>query len=218
MNALLGRDRSIVSPIAGTTRDSIEEPFVVAGIPVRLVDTAGLRKGAGDIEAEGIARAEAIIARADVAVEVIDATLPDSADAAEAALRAGRIPALNKIDAARNLTAAPSRQHLQVPDGAIPVSALTGEGLDALLAAIAARLDAMPGESGAAVSERHAQCIAEAEASLVQAVSALETGDSALVPAAASLAAAAQSLGRVTGRVWSEDLLNAVFGRFCVGK
>lgn len=218
MNALLGRNRAIVSPIAGTTRDSIEEPFVVAGIPVRLVDTAGLREGAGDIEAEGIARAEAIIARADVAVEVIDATLPDSSDAAEAALRAGRIPALNKIDAARNLTAASSGQQLQAPEGAVLVSALTGEGLEALLAAIAARLDAMPGENGAAVSERHAQCIAETEASLGQAVSALETGDSAIVPAAASLAAAAQSLGRITGRVWSEDLLNAVFGRFCVGK
>ena len=211
MNALLGRDRAIVSPIAGTTRDSIEEPFCVAGIPVRLVDTAGLRTGAGDIEAEGIARAEAIIARADVAVEVIDATLPDCAVVVEAALRAGRIPALNKIDAMPGLKASPA--------GAIPVSALTGEGLGVLLAAIAERLDAMPSENGdTAVSERHAQCVADAEAALSQTLSALETGDSALVPAAASLSAAAQALGRITGCVWSDDLLDAVFGRFCIGK
>ena len=226
MNALLGRDRAIVSPIAGTTRDSIEEPFSVAGIPVRLVDTAGLRTGAGDIEAEGIARAEAIIARADVAVEVIDATLPDCAAAAEAALRAGRIPALNKIDAAPNLSAAGNLMASSsglpisaVTGRAIPVSALTGEGLGALLAAIAERLDAMPSENGdTAVSERHAQCVADAEAALAQTLSALETGDSALVPAAASLSAAAQALGRITGRVWSDDLLDAVFGRFCIGK
>ena len=74
LNALLGRDRAIVSPVAGTTRDAIEEPFQVEGVPVRLVDTAGLRSGAGDIEAEGIARAEALVERAAVAVEVIDAT------------------------------------------------------------------------------------------------------------------------------------------------
>lgn len=214
MNALLGRDRAIVSPMAGTTRDAIEEPFLAGGVPVRLVDTAGLRDGAEAVEAEGIARAEALVARAAVAIEVVDATEPGWRGAVAAAAAAGRIAALNKIDAASPATAQAAEGA-----GAIPISAKTGLGLEALVAAIAARLDVLPGGEGdVAVSERHRQCLDDARSRLVDAEAALGEGGSGLVPAAASLAAAAQSLGAITGRTWSEDLLDSVFGRFCVGK
>jgi tRNA modification GTPase len=214
LNALLGRDRAIVSPVAGTTRDAIEEPFQVEGVPVRLVDTAGLRSGAGEIEAEGIARAEALVERAAVAVEVIDATAPSWREDAVAALGKERVAALNKIDAA-----APEAAIDAAGIGAVAISAKTGAGLDSLLGAIAARLDLLPGGEGeVAVSERHRRCLAEARGQLVEAVASLECGGDGLVPAASSLATAARALGEITGRVWSGDLLDSIFSRFCVGK
>ncbi|MBR4611878.1 MAG: tRNA uridine-5-carboxymethylaminomethyl(34) synthesis GTPase MnmE, partial [Kiritimatiellae bacterium] len=214
LNALLGRDRAIVSPVAGTTRDAIEEPFQVEGVPVRLVDTAGLRSGAGEIEAEGIARAEALVERAAVAVEVIDATEQNWREDAAAALDKGRVAALNKIDAATPAAAIDA-----AGIGAVAISAKTGAGLDSLLGAIAARLDLLPGGEGeVAVSERHRRCLAEARGQLVEAVASLECGGDGLVPAASSLATAARALGEITGRVWSGDLLDSIFSRFCVGK
>lgn len=214
LNALLGRDRAIVSPVAGTTRDAIEEPFQVDGVPVRLVDTAGLRSGAGDIEAEGIARAEALVERAAVAVEVIDATEQNWREDAASAQGKGRVAALNKIDAAT-----PEAAIDAAGIGAVAISAKTGAGLDSLLGAIAARLDLLPGGEGeVAVSERHRRCLAEARGQLVEAVASLECGGDGLVPAASSLATAARALGEITGRVWSGDLLDSIFSRFCVGK
>lgn len=214
MNALLGRNRAIVSPQAGTTRDSIEEPFSIHGIPVRLVDTAGLRIASGDIEAEGIARAKALIERADVAIEVIDAANPDAAALATAALAGNRIPALNKID-----TIPSNSDVLHIP-GIIPISAKNGDGLNSLIDAVALKLDAAPAEeSEIAVSERHRQCLDLAHRHLEDASLALSMPDgSRLVEAASSLAIAAQSIGAITGKSWSNDLLDSIFGKFCVGK
>ena len=88
-----------------------------------------------------------------------------------------------------------------------------------MLGAIAARLDLLPGGEGeVAVSERHRRCLAEARGQLVEAVASLECGGDGLVPAASSLATAARALGEITGRVWSGDLLDSIFSRFCVGK
>lgn len=214
LNALLGRDRAIVSPEAGTTRDSIEEPFSVCGIPVRLVDTAGMRASGNGIEAEGVARAKTLAGRADVAVEVIDATGGDFAAAAAAAIAAGRIVALNKIDLAPGAGEAFADER-----DVVGVSAKCGTGLDALAARIAARLDVSPAaESGAAVSERHRDALRSSAARIADAAAALREGDSGLVAAAENLALAAQAIGLVTGRVWSDDLLDSVFGKFCVGK
>lgn len=213
MNAMLGRNRAITSPEAGTTRDVIEEPFSISGMPVRLADTAGLRHGAGAVESEGIARAEAEIKRADAAVEVIDATSPDWRGRVAAAAAAGRIPALNKIDLV------PEIQAQAAGLGASPVSAKTGSGIGALLSAIARKLDAGTGEEGEiAVSERHRALLAQASGFLGRAMAALAEGPGGLAPAASSLASAARAVGAISGKVWSDDLLDAVFGKFCVGK
>lgn len=208
LNAILGRNRAIVSPIAGTTRDSIEEPVVISGIPVRLVDTAGLRAAGDVIEAEGVSRAEELVSRADVVVEVADATDPAATFSASAA---NRIKVFNKADLGEGGA-------LREED-ALLLSAKTGDGVETLLAEIAGHLDDSGGENAApGVSERHRECLAETRQALEEAAQALELGDEGLVVAAEKLAQAAQATGRVTGRVWSDELLDVVFGKFCVGK
>lgn len=216
LNALLGRDRAIVSPVAGTTRDSIEEHFEAGGIPVRLFDTAGLRPGAESVEAAGIARAEELIASADLAVEVIDATGPDPCPDAMAAANGGRLPALNKADIAPKAIIARCRAACPA---ALPVSAVTGEGLPELVEAIRLRLDSNPGDNpDIAISERHRSALDKARRLVADAASALGEGDSGLAPAASLLGMAANEAGAITGRVWSDDLLDSIFSRFCVGK
>ena len=206
LNAILGRARAIVSPVAGTTRDTIEEQTVISGFPVRLIDTAGLRAADDAVEAEGVRRAEESINHADVVVEILDATDPSAAPQCP---RGDRILAVNKTD----IAAPPAGC------GALPISAKTGAGVDALVGEIAARLDALAGEcAGPGVSERHRACLEEAASALADAEQRLAEGDEGLVAAAAALARAAQSVGGVTGRVWSDELLDAVFGKFCIGK
>ncbi len=189
LNALLGEKRAIVSDVAGTTRDSIEEGIEIGGWPIRLVDTAGLRETDDAIEAEGVGRAETLLAEADV-VLALDCDLPD-------ALR---------IHAKCDLG----------PGEGLPVSALTGEGLPALRAAIADRLEKLSAKgcetSGADVTTRQKEQLQAAAAALARA------DLSELVVAANELRNAAEALGRMLGKVCSEDILDAVFSRFCVGK
>ena len=218
LNALLGRERAIVSQIPGTTRDSIEESIAINGIPVRLVDTAGLRNGSSDIiEAEGIARASALLKRADLHLRVVDGTLPrnamEMADELEGLPKDRTILVLNKCD----------KEHakLALPDGyrSLRLSAVTGEGLDELRALVGRMLDADTNVASAPeISERHRVLLLAATAEIVQARECLARDAEGLVLAAQRLETAADHLGKITGRVWSEDLLDSIFSRFCVGK
>ena len=208
LNALLGRNRAIVSPVAGTTRDSIEESLIIRGIPVRLVDTAGLRDTKDGIEAEGVSRAEELVSRADLVVEVVDASLGDMSGFKTAK---DRITVFNKVDLLKD-------DFKNALDG-ICISAKNGDGLDIVLDEIANRLDDGADDGGQeGVSARHRSCLLEAKEAAENAVVALATGGEGLVVAANYLALAAQAVGRVTGRIWSEELLDVVFGKFCVGK
>ena len=208
LNALLGANRAIVSDEAGTTRDAIEEWVEIGGWPVRLVDTAGLRATGNAIEAEGVARAEDLIASADVVLRLTPAA-PRSEQAVAAGADVREIPIVSKCD----LAAEPR-------DGVLCVSARTGEGLDALRAAIAARLATLAAhrdeEAGADVTTRQKACLQDARGALARTRAALDLPD--LVIAANELRAAAEAIGRVLGKVYSDDLLNALFSRFCVGK
>ena len=189
LNALLGERRAIVSAEAGTTRDSIEEWLDVKGWPVRLVDTAGLRRTADAVEAEGVERAEELVARADLVV-ALDLDVP------------GALRIHSKCDLGRG-------------EG-LNVSAVTGEGLDALREAIAARLAARAAsgdEPQAEASARRDELLGAAQDAL-----ALVAPDTDLVIAANGVRAAAESLGRLAGKVYADDLLDALFSRFCVGK
>ena len=237
LNALLGRDRAIVSAIPGTTRDSIEESFDVDGIPVRLVDTAGLRAEASDaIEAEGVARSEALIRDADLHLRVVDASVPLPADEARAiaALPPDRtILVLNKCDLVEtgngeqgtgnrewrteNLLS-PISYPLS-PICACRVSARTGANLGELTRRMAELLASDEAAASAPeISERHRREIERAREAVGAAREWLAQCGEGLVLAAQRLAEGAEALGRVTGRVWSEELLDTVFGKFCVGK
>lgn len=193
MNALLGENRAIVSDVAGTTRDSIEEGLDIDGWPIRIVDTAGLRATDDAIEAEGVVRAEELMAKADIVV-ALDCDID------------GAIPVHAKCD----LDQADFHD-----SSAIRVSARTGEGLQSLKDAIAGKLR----ELSARASEDVADVTARQTDLLAKALAALEgTDPSDPVLAANALRVAAQSIGEIIGKTYSEDLLDSLFSRFCVGK
>ena len=217
-NRLLGDDRAIVSPEAGTTRDAIEETLLLRGVPLRLADTAGLREADSAVEREGVGRARSLAARADLVLRVVPAgDLGDHPDHLDHQTTRPPDHPLLLVLTKRDL--APDAP---VPSGAVAVSAKTGEGMEALATAILDRLGASAdpgGQQGVAVSERHAALLGEASIALDEARARNRAGaESDAVLVAAALRRAAEALGRITGRTYTEDLLDAVFGRFCVGK
>jgi tRNA modification GTPase len=206
LNQLARREAAITSPIAGTTRDVIEVAIDLAGYPVVLADTAGLRDSADLIEQEGLRRALKRAEEAELRLFVFDAMRPE--DAKGAAVWAGPDTLLvaNKIDLAAN----PDTR----PDSAIPVSALIGSGLPELIAALASRI-AQTYEIAAPVLTR-----ARHREALETALAALRRSLIAELPElrAEDLRLAWRSLGRITGRVDVEDLLDVIFRDFCLGK
>ena len=193
VNALADSDRAIVTDIPGTTRDSIEVPLSLDGVPVVLVDTAGLRDSKDVVEAIGVARAKEQIARADVLL-----WLGSPADA-PAHPRLVRLHA----QADRRGTA---------PDGVLAVSAVTGAGLGELAGRIAELARTLlPAEGELALNRRQASEMEEAMA-------VLDQGGGDLVRTAEGLRLARAAFDRLSGRAGVEDMLDALFGRFCLGK
>lgn len=230
-NALLRQDRAIVSAIAGTTRDYLEAPISLSGVPARIFDTAGFRETIEEIESEGIRRSSEILDSADLVVWVKDAstgspvatagspvaTAGDADEAAEAAvierLRAeGRlVGAWNKIDLGSD--AAP-------PRGFLPVSVKTGAGMDALVQALS---HAVLPESLAWTGEPVIDSLRQKELleRALQALGHVREGLSEQVPVdtiALDMEEAVRALGEITGEVTSDDVLDAMFRGFCVGK
>ncbi|NLF22937.1 MAG: tRNA uridine-5-carboxymethylaminomethyl(34) synthesis GTPase MnmE [Lentisphaerae bacterium] len=217
LNALLGCDRAIVSEIPGTTRDAIEESISLDGIPVRLVDTAGLRKTDCAIEAEGVARAGTLVARADLNLHLLDGSRPLDAEDhrhLEALSPARTLLVLGKADLPPRIAPA------ALPSWAcVPVSARTGKGLEDLRRTLGERLGVdQAAPMGSEISTRHRRELEQAADAIAASVDLLAGPPDGLVLAALRLREAALALGRITGRVWSEELLDAVFSRFCVGK
>jgi tRNA modification GTPase len=218
LNTLLGTERAIVSEIPGTTRDVIEEGLVLDGIPIRLIDTAGLRETDCAIEREGIRRAHAHRGRADLQLYVVDASqdLTEEDRAHMAALDPARsIVVINKTDLSS------SRAELSFVVPSLKTSLKTGMGVDALKQAIAEKLGG--GHKGAiqhaVISERHRQLLRGAGDSVDRALSLLKSGhDDAPTLAAEHLREALENLGQATGKVYHDELLNSIFSRFCIGK
>jgi len=214
LNALAGNDRAIVTEIPGTTRDVLRESIVLDGVEFTLADTAGLRESADVVESEGIRRARAELARADLVLRVVERT----AASANAALFDGttpsakRIVVINKID----LEGMPPSRSERDGTSFIALSARTGEGLDLLRAAL--RDAALGGERGGEFSARtrHVLALERAGASLQNARAAHATSTPELV--AEDLLAAQHALGEIVGTFTSEDLLGAIFSTFCIGK
>lgn len=211
LNALLGRNRAIVHPVPGTTRDVIEESALLEGIPVRLVDTAGLRVTQDDVEQEGILRTRALMQQADVNLHVTEAMAATPEELAAIPRDSRSIDVLTKCDLLPTL---PCQSGFE---DRVCVSAKTGYGLEALGKAILKKCGVSDEDVGIeVVNQRHAQELRNALACATRAQALLQQHE--LVIAANELRLAAEALGRITGRVYTDDLLEAIFSRFCVGK
>lgn len=218
LNALLGCRRAIVHDIPGTTRDVIEEGYTLNGIPLRLVDTAGLRDTADVVEREGIERARALMCQADLNLHLVDGTEACREKEFSDVLR--QLPAsrviicLTKKDVA-DCTPLPAFGELTQ----IPISVMTGEGLEVLKKEIVRHLGAdVEAYDQPVMSMRQFGELQRAAQEGGKAVSVLLGGSHQLVLAANHLRETAEALGRIVGRIYSDDLLDTVFGRFCIGK
>lgn len=217
LNAMLGTHRAIVTDTPGTTRDVIEESMVLAGVAIRLADTAGLRDTECQIEGEGIRRALGLMERADYVLYVVDASQPvhkeDVGNISQLA-PARTVIVLNKCD-----------QTVTVDDAdllgrtVIKASMKEGWGLKEVKEALLRKLLQSTGTPPhAVISERHRQLAQVACDELDQAIALAEGAEADTVLAAARVRSALESLGLITGRTYYDELLEAVFARFCIGK
>jgi tRNA modification GTPase len=205
LNRLAGEERAIVTPVAGTTRDALREPIQIEGVPLVLVDTAGLRAATDVVEQLGIERTRQELERADLVLVVQEA---GHADAPPASLPGDvpRIDVYNKADLAPQFRA---------PKGALAVSAKTGYGLEALRKAILAAAGwQATGESVFLARERHLRALEKARVHLEQAGRELPRWELF----AEELRLAQVALGAITGEFAADDLLGEIFSRFCIGK
>jgi tRNA modification GTPase len=197
LNAIAGYERAIVTDEAGTTRDHIEVPLALSGVPIRLTDTAGLRDSDGPIEQMGVDRARVLIDQADILL-----WLGKSGEAP-------RRPRVIRVHARCDLS---GRE--VPPAGSLSVSSVTGAGLGALTETVVRESrDLLPGAGEVALNERQARCLMDAREALPSAQSSSD-----VVITAEALRNARMAFDRLTGRAGVEDLLDALFGRFCLGK
>jgi tRNA modification GTPase len=222
LNLIAGRERAIVTPMPGTTRDLIEAAVTLDGVPVVVVDTAGFREADDVVERLGVDRTHAAVAEASCAIAVFDRSRPlddDDRMVAQVLRRRPAIAVVNKCD----LPARVAHEDIAALVGEMPViemSALAGSGLDLFEGALSAALS----EGGAAVSDevvifraRHRDAALEAAEELARAATSLAAGAPAEL-IASDLSRAAAALASITGEVTSEDVLDRVFAEFCIGK
>jgi tRNA modification GTPase len=219
LNALLNEDRAIVSDIAGTTRDSLEDEWTLGGIKFRLVDTAGLRETSDVIEALGVERTQAWVKKAQVVIYMADATseTPDGLAAGVEALGSLEIPViklLNKVDQIADSSAFVSA----IPD-LIAISAKNRAGLNDLEAALlnVVGLDQVSTNGTLVTNLRHYQQLLQTQETLEGVLNALKTGLTGDL-IAQDLRYALHHLGEITGQISNDDLLKNIFGKFCIGK
>ncbi len=226
LNALVGYDRAIVTDIAGTTRDTVEEKAVVGGVLLRLIDTAGIRETGDTVEKLGVERAKKAVEQADLILALLDgsAGLPPAERAAETlapldlAAKSGKpwLLLVTKSDLGGWMGVVPD-EDWRAPEAVISVSSVTHEGFDELAEAVCALYPA-PKENGTLLTNaRQADAVQRALASVRAAKDALLSGmtpDVVLTEAEQAMTA----LGELTGRTAREDMVSRIFERFCVGK
>jgi tRNA modification GTPase len=219
LNALAGEEVAIVTAVPGTTRDRIARQIQIGGLPLDIIDTAGVRETSDEVETLGIARTLAEVERADVVLHLVDALRP-SADEdvlARVTARVGRgVPLLtvvNKID----LTGAAPRSEAET----VYLSARDGQGIDLLrerLYRLAGWDRTADGENVYLARERHLQALARARTHLEAAAGHAAQRDAVLDLFAEELRLAQNQLARITGEFSADDLLGVIFSRFCIGK
>ena len=222
LNRLLRHERAIVTDIPGTTRDLVEESLNLRGIPLVLVDTAGIRETSDVVESIGVERSQGALSQADLVLFVVDLAEPRHADEQRLAAQLAQRPVVvveNKVDLvdpqreAEVAALLPARPHHRI-------SALTGAGIPALEAQLWAMVvggDVAPNEAVRLTNPRHTQAIRAALGHVKAAIRAVEQGLPADF-ATIDLHAAVAELGEITGERASEQLLDAIFSRFCIGK
>lgn len=218
LNALLGEDRALVSELAGTTRDTIEESFALDDLRVRLIDTAGIRTHAGRLEAAGIERSERALDAARIAVVVVDGSQPADAATREMLARTRertRVVIFNKRDL--GTCGYDAREHDE--RGALSVSVLETADLTQIRQALRAAigLDAPDLERAHLATARQADCVLSARRALARAATTLRQ-DQPIDLIAGDLVEAAAALGELSGDAATEAVLDGVFARFCIGK
>lgn len=218
LNALLGRNRVIVSPIPGTTRDVIEEHLVIDGIPIRLADTAGLRSSECALEQEGVRRAKNQIEKADINLHVIDSSkvIDDDDYNNMTSLDPTRsIIVFNKIDMGFKVNTSIFKNH-----ETIQAQVSANKGLAEIKQAIIRKLGiAEFNIHRFAISERHRQILVASRSDLVEATKMLKFSDESLIVLATSnVKNALDNIAQAMGRKYNQELLNSIFTRFCIGK
>jgi tRNA modification GTPase len=209
MNLLTGRDTSIVTDIPGTTRDVVDEVLQLDGIPLRLIDTAGIRHSNDEIEAEGVRRAIAASETADIVIQLVDASSETSGQALTPGSEAD-IVVLNKIDLISDRS--------QLPENTIFISAKTGEGLDELKEVLKSRLGFTTGvASNYTARSRHLAAIERANEAVQSGWQALRI-EKAGELLAEELRVCQEALSDITGEYTADDLLGEIFSSFCIGK
>jgi tRNA modification GTPase len=222
LNALLRVDRAIVTPVAGTTRDTLEETANLGGVPVVLIDTAGITESSDPVERIGVERSRRALASADLALLVLDSAAPlTDEDRTIAALTYGTptIVVWNKSDLPRRLDATTLLAAHPSVRAEVTTAATGGVGLEDLGATVAQVLlgpDTLTGTT-LITNPRHREAFVRAVDGVNTAIAGLEQG----LPwdlAAIDVTDAVQALGEITGETVSEDLLGEIFSRFCIGK
>lgn len=218
LNCLAGEEVAIVTAVAGTTRDRVKQSITLDGVPIHIIDTAGLRQTKDEVEAIGIERTWASIRAADLLlfIEAPDAYAADATLSAEvmAAVPAGCafLRLVNKADLldAADMAAGPD---------VLYISAKTGAGISELKTAILSRIGWQVGQEDVLISrQRHIDCLVHAQAALNKASLYALEGNRALELFAEELRLAQEHLGQITGRLLPDDLLGKIFGQFCIGK
>ncbi len=233
LNQLLGHDRAIVSPIAGTTRDTIEETANIRGLPVVFIDTAGLREGRDEIEVEGIRRSRESLEKAELILHVLDASEPlTSADEIHLAefVAKKRILIRNKTDLPQKLNLPNGRAGSPLhadgahgvtrPSETVDVSCLSGQGIEQLKDAIKNLVWAGKIEAGmlqVMINSRHQEALGRARVGAVRTLDALRA-DATLELVALDLRIAVNAVGEIVGKTATDDLLDSIFSQFCIGK
>ncbi len=204
-NALAGEDRAIVTAIPGTTRDTLEESLDIRGIPVVLVDTAGLRETDDLVERLGVERTHRAVKGADLVLRLVGPDDPDVATDDSTSGSEGELIVHSKVDLRRDRP------------GGLAISTLTGEGLEALKEKIAERLGLIPREGLVIVRERQYEALKIASEACLRAAEGLTEGLSPELPAV-DLQDAMEALDRLVGKTTIEDMLDRLFSTFCIGK
>ncbi|WP_338818187.1 tRNA uridine-5-carboxymethylaminomethyl(34) synthesis GTPase MnmE [Acidovorax temperans] len=230
LNALAGAELAIVTPIAGTTRDKVQQTIQIEGVPLHVIDTAGLRDSDDEVERIGIARAWSEIEGADAVLFLHDLSRMDqpdylAADAAVAASMQQKIPASvpvidvwNKTDCTSTAVAEAAGSGA-VNRRSVRISARTGDGLEALRRILLEVAGWQSAPEGVYIARaRHVQALAQVDAHLAQAAAQLLIPSPALDLLAEELRLAQNALGAITGEFSSDDLLGVIFSSFCIGK